>query len=272
MQKLSRFSKKITCPRCGLKVYEEVPKCPDCGLIFSRLDIATNRDAKKLMQKGERDFILKSTRLPSDVSFIKLLLLSIFLGPVGAHCFYVGRYYRASVILLDMIAIFLLVAFNGPLLAIDDGALLGSFSTICGIIMLMWPWDVLMIITKKFKVPIAINITSSDIDELEKVESENTLEIDKQIKSQINLEKDGQSEINDVGQSEINNDSKSNSLEALDDNIVTIRQEKNKSSLDKNAKATIKQGKDILDNEELYNPITWKEEQGKRKSKKRNKQ
>lgn len=274
MQKLSHIPKKVTCPRCGLKVYEDAPKCPDCGLIFSRLDIATNKDAKKLMKKGERDFILKSTRLPSDVSFIKLLLLSIFLGPLGAHCFYVGRYVRGSIILVDMIAIFLLVVFNTPLMAIDDGALLGTFSTICGIVMLMWPWDVVMIILKKFKVPIAIDITGS-VDKIEDFENEIDLK-----NTEISLDQEKEADIN---QTQINVESNADSsilslageekeLKDIQKNIES--QEKTQQPAnDKNSVSVIKQGKDILDDDKLYNPYAWKEEEkhNKTKSKKRSK-
>ena len=37
-----------TCPRCGLKSLKLQDSCPDCGLVFARLEIATNKDAKKL--------------------------------------------------------------------------------------------------------------------------------------------------------------------------------------------------------------------------------
>ena len=77
--------KTRVCPRCGIKVPEGIDTCPDCGLVFARLDVATNKEAKAKKKRGDREFIINSPKLPSDVSFVKLLLLCIFLGPVGAH-------------------------------------------------------------------------------------------------------------------------------------------------------------------------------------------
>lgn len=153
-----KYLKKVTCPRCGLKSLEGVDCCPDCGLVFSRLALATNKDAKNKIKRRDRDFIIKTSKLPSDVSFLKLLLLCIFLGPAGAHCYYVGRYWRGGLLSLTFACIVMFVVFNAPLVQINNGVLLGALSTICGIIELLWIWDLITIIFKKFKVPVAIDI------------------------------------------------------------------------------------------------------------------
>lgn len=167
-----KFSKTITCPRCGIKTLNGVECCPDCGLVFSRLEIATNKDAKRKIRRGDRDFIIKTSKLPSDVSFWKLLLLSIFLGPVGGHCYYVGKYFRGGLLSFTFLSIVMLVIFNAPLVAIQDGALIGALSTICGLIELLWIWDLIMIISKKFKVPVAIDLEGSVSDEEKKAKRE----------------------------------------------------------------------------------------------------
>ena len=156
-----KFVKKITCPRCGLKSVEGVESCPDCGLVFSRLEVATNKDAKRKILRGDREYIIKTNRLPSDVSFLKLLLLCIFLGPVGAHCYYTGRYLRGGVLTCTFVAIIMFVIFNAPLMQINNGAFLGAVSTVCGLIELLWIWDIAMIILKKYKVPVAIDLEGS---------------------------------------------------------------------------------------------------------------
>ncbi len=156
--KLSRKQDFQICPRCGLKSLVGVESCPECGLIFSRLDVATNKDAKRKILRHDRDFIIRTTKLPSDVSFVKLLVYSILLGPTGAHCFYVGRYLRGSILLTNFVFMLMLVIFNAEIAAVSEGALLGVLSTLCGFVLLMWPWDVFMIIFKKFKVPVAIDI------------------------------------------------------------------------------------------------------------------
>lgn len=171
--KLNRDYNKIkSCPRCGMNYIEGSESCSECGLIFSRLEVATNKDAKKKMLRGDRDFIIKVSKLPSDVSFIKLLLLSIFLGEMGVHCFYVGRYYRGGLLLGNFIFMMMLVIFNRQISEVNDGALLGVLSTICGFILLAWLWDIFMIITKKFKVPVAIDIEGDREEYFRQVESD----------------------------------------------------------------------------------------------------
>lgn len=157
----TNYAKKFTCPRCGLRCYEGIETCPDCGLVFSRLEIATNKDAKQKMRRHDHDFIIMTSKLPSDVSRTKLILYTIFFGVFGGHCFYVGRYWRGATFLTTFIAMFLMVVFNSSLAAIGNGALLGVLSTTLGLIMLMWPWDIFMVVLKKFKVPIAIDLESN---------------------------------------------------------------------------------------------------------------
>lgn len=164
MKLRNKFQKKITCPRCGLKVVEGCESCPDCGLVFSRLEVATNKDAKRKIRRGDRDFIIKTSKLPSDIKFIKLLLYCIFLGPVGGHCYYTGRYLRGSALSFAFFALVMFVIFNAPLVEVDGGALIGALSTICGLVECMWIWDLIMIIMKKYKVPVAIDLEGNLID------------------------------------------------------------------------------------------------------------
>ena len=149
-----------TCPRCGLQYMEGLESCPDCGLIFSRLEIATNADAKKKIKRFDFDYIIKTNKLPSDVSYLKLLLFSIFFGYLGGHCFYVGRYFRGTLLLVDFLCLMCLTIFNSSIASIGNGSLLGTLTTICGFILLLWMWDIIMIITKRFKVPVAIDLES----------------------------------------------------------------------------------------------------------------
>lgn len=158
-----KYLKKITCPRCGLKCIEGTESCPDCGLVFSRLDLATNKDAKRKILRGDRDFIVKTNRLPSDVSFLKLLLLCIFLGPAGGHCYYTGRYLRGGLLTGAFLSIIMFVIFNSWLFEIDGGELLGTLSTVCGLIELIWIWDLIMVVLKRYKVPVAIDLEGSEV-------------------------------------------------------------------------------------------------------------
>ncbi len=171
------FNKIKACPRCGLSYVEGAEKCNDCGLIFSRLEIATNKDAKRKILRRDRDFIIKVSKLPSDVSYLRLLLYAIFLGAFGGHCFYVGRFARGSILLGNFIFMLLLVIFNTPISQVNDGALLGVLSSLCGFVLLMWFYDILMIFLKKFKVPVAIDLTSEGDGEQFLEEAKNELDL-----------------------------------------------------------------------------------------------
>ena len=169
-RKLGRESQFVICPRCGLKSLATAENCPECGLVFSRLKIATNKDAKKKILRRDKDFIIMTNNLPSDVSRLKLLLLTIFTGIFGGHCFYVGRYLRGGLLLLNGLALILYVIFNDSLVSIDGGKLLAALTTIGGIIMLVWAFDLVCVIIKRFKVPIAIDLHSDSIIEEHKKE------------------------------------------------------------------------------------------------------
>lgn len=183
-KKLGKEAKFTTCPRCGLKSLAVAESCPECGLVFSRLDIATNADAKRKIRRGDRDFIIMTNKLPSDVSRIKLLLLTILAGLFGAHCFYVGRYWRGGLLLLNTIVLIMYVVFNAQLVAIDDGKLLAALTTIGGLIMLVWAFDVVWVILKRFKVPIAIDMQSQFAQE-QVVENIDETETQENIKEEI---------------------------------------------------------------------------------------
>lgn len=164
--KIKSLENKKICPRCQLKVDSSCEECPDCGLMFSRLAIATNKDAKELKKRGERQFIVNTSTLPSDVNFVKLFCLTIFMGFVGGHCFYVGRYARGLILLLNFIMIVCLTIFNAQLIAFSE-ALVGALCTFAGFILFIWFYDIFMVALKKFKVPVGINL-ASDKDILKK--------------------------------------------------------------------------------------------------------
>lgn len=154
------------CPRCGLKSLKMQDTCPECGLVFARLEIATNKEAKRLMRRGEKVHIIKTSKLPKDLNYVKLLLLTIFAGVVGAHCFKVGRYWRGSVLLVNFIALVMFVVFNAQLIAVDGGGILASLTTLSGLILFLWVYDIIMVAIKKFKVPVGIDLESEVISEV----------------------------------------------------------------------------------------------------------
>jgi len=193
-----RESRFVVCPRCGLKSLTGTESCPECGLVFSRLNVATNKDAKRKIRRGDRDFIIMTNNLPSDVNYYKLLAVTLFFGVFGGHCFYVGRYWRGSLLLTNFLALLMFVIFNEKLITIDGGRLIAALSTIGGLIMLVWVVDVVWVFIKKFKVPIAIDLDAvalqdeetMNVDEWRSLGEENAQEI------VISEEKDDKEKVN----------------------------------------------------------------------------
>lgn len=162
---ISRYGKPkmIKCPRCGLKNPPGSISCGDCELKFERLAIATNSDAKRKKLRGDRDYIIKVTDIPSDVSFIKLLMYTIFLGIFGGHCYYVGRYLRGAILTTNIVCMIAFVLFNNFFLHALYGHFLDIVMPFCGLILFMWLWDIFAVCTRKFKIPVAIDLKVDEV-------------------------------------------------------------------------------------------------------------
>lgn len=139
------------CPRCDNKCIQTAEKCDDCGLIFSRLDFATNKAAKELMKKGERDYIIYTTQLPKDLSYTKLLLYTLLLGLVGAQYYYTGKYIKGFLMTTCFAIATIGVIFNSFLLNVIELIYIP-----CGIAVIAWIVSCVYVISRKFKVPICL--------------------------------------------------------------------------------------------------------------------
>ena len=238
--------KTKVCPRCGLKILEGIDECPDCGLVFSRLNIATNKEAKRKKLRGDRDFIIKTKQIPRDVSYIKLLLLSIFFGSLGAHCFYVGRYLRGSMLLCDFLVLLSMVIFNEPIMIACGESTIALISTICGLILLTWFWDIGQIAVKKFKIPVAIDIES----DLENINEENSVVSDEVIEDKVVETKTEIKE--DKSQNAVIDDKKEDNEKPL---LEVVEKEDNNETLEK------LEDKDTLDDSDKNNDSKIEEKQ-----------
>ena len=144
------------CPRCDNKCLQNATKCEECGLIFSRLEFATNTAAKNMIKKGDRSYILYTSALPKDVSQTKLLVYTLILGLVGAHYYYTGKYVKGAFMSLAMLYALFCVIFNAYL--VDY---LTFLYIPIGIAVLSWIVSSIYVICKKFKVPVYIETTES---------------------------------------------------------------------------------------------------------------
>lgn len=151
------FGKKdyIKCPRCGEKAFKHEKVCDNCKLVFSRLEYATNKAAKRAIKQGRgKTDVIKSLTLPHDVSKWKLLLICAFGGVVGAHNIYVGRYIKG------FFSLFFITLLVGMILLVESAVLAKWFSNFLFLpgayVGFFWLWDLLYIGLGKYRIPIAI--------------------------------------------------------------------------------------------------------------------
>ena len=186
MRKLKNY--KI-CPRCGNKCLINQEKCEECHLIFSRMQYASNKAAKKKIRKFDKDFVIYTNQYPSDISRIKLVLYTIFLGLFGVHYYYVGKYIKGALMSTSFIYLVFCTVFNEQVLLYFSEY---AFVPI-GIAAFAWIVSLVLVLTKKFKVPVIVEIPDVEIEnskkELEALKEEIKTE-KKKIKNQKSETKD----------------------------------------------------------------------------------
>lgn len=144
------------CPRCDNKCLLNATKCEECGLIFSRLEFATNTAAKNMIKKGDRNYILYTSDLPKDLSYTKLLIYTLILGLFGAHYYYTGKYIKGILMSAMMAYAIVCLIFNAYLVEY-----LSFLYLPIGIGVLAWIVSCVYVICKKFKVPVFIETTET---------------------------------------------------------------------------------------------------------------
>ena len=146
------------CPRCGAKSPIEIVICPGCQLNFQKFETATNKDAKEAIKAGETERVLIRKNRPSDVKFVPLLLIAIFLGFMGGHHYYVGRYKMGA-----FYSVFFAVGIVNAILttmldATPKGEVYQIFTLlvlIWGLVIALWVIDIAKICVNKFKIPVS---------------------------------------------------------------------------------------------------------------------
>ena len=145
------------CPRCKKKAPVEIVICPSCQLNYHKFNGATNAEAKAAMRAGEKEKVLMRQGCPSDVSRIKLFILTLFLGFTGAHYYYVGRNKMGL-----FFSIFCFIGLiNGIITALLDtepsGDLYQIFTLLTlvwGIVAIIWIVDIAKVACNRFKIPV----------------------------------------------------------------------------------------------------------------------
>ncbi len=145
----------MICPNCGNKIPEDSAYCLYCKLRVESILKASNEQAKIAYRNKQKDKVVYSTYKPYDVNKTKLLLLSIFLGWVGAHCFYVGRYVKASILLVCAVLTICIGCLPKTwfLYTYFGGTFIGVLGFIC---VFNWWMDIILIVFNKFKIPVVL--------------------------------------------------------------------------------------------------------------------
>lgn len=155
-----KFSKKKRCPRCNNKCEKSLIICPSCSLNFNKLDIATNKEAKKALNEKDYSRVVYREGCPSDVSRVKLILLTIFLGFVGAHFYYVGRYKKGILYTCSFIIGVVYSLINSNLNPSGDAwEVFTLLAFVWAIVTFMWINDIIKVCLNKFKIPVSISRT-----------------------------------------------------------------------------------------------------------------
>ncbi len=148
------------CPRCGNKCLQQQSKCEECGLLFSRLEFASNKAAKKKLRRFDRDFIIYTNQLPKDVGYFKLMMYAFFLGLFGGHYYYVGKYLKGALMTLSFIYLLFCTIFNAQLVEYMETYYL--YAPI-GVYAFAWIVSLIYVCLKKFKVPVIVEMPKAEV-------------------------------------------------------------------------------------------------------------
>ena len=113
---------------------------------------------------GEKDRVLYTKHVPSDVNKLKVLLMCIFCGWFGLHLFKVGKFWSGIVQIIGSM-LSLVYTYFFVIREINSGYL-GYLLLICGIIwaysFIRWIIDIFSIIFNKFKYPVSLPYASAE--------------------------------------------------------------------------------------------------------------
>lgn len=150
----------MRCPVCGAKLMAK-QICPFCKVTDSQILNASNRKVKEYRKTGNTDLICYSSVIPSDLSKLKVILYTIFLGFLGVNHYYILRPVRATFSLVSTVGS-LGIFFLG-FARIPEGIASQIYSVFYVILffmmainVVMWLADVLAVILRSFKVPVVL--------------------------------------------------------------------------------------------------------------------
>ena len=149
----------MRCPICDARLESGIV-CKYCNVTKEQVENASNKKVKEYRKTDREDLVYFTNVIPKDVSKIKLILFTIFLGVFGVHLFYVQRYKRGLYAVISVsVALFLqilssfVVGFrNVFILELLYEIAIGAFS----FSLLFWISDIIAVLIKRFKVPVVL--------------------------------------------------------------------------------------------------------------------
>lgn len=150
------------CPRCNYKLAKSANICPNCELNYTKFEFATNKEAKEALKLGEKSRVIYRKGYPKDVSKTKLLLLSIFLGFMGAHLYYVGRWKRAVFYTVFFVVAITYSSLNAWIGLTTENIMIELFYIlylVFGVVLILWIVDIVKITFNKFRIPVSLKNT-----------------------------------------------------------------------------------------------------------------
>ena len=148
------------CPRCGNKCLLAQEKCDDCGLLFSRMQYASNKAAKKKIAHFDSDFVIYTKDYPSDLKWWKVLLMTIFTGLFGGHYYYVGKFWKGGLMTAGFIYLIFCTIFNAQM--VNALQTYGAYLPI-SFLAFAWIYSLSSVLLKKFKVPVIVEMPQAEI-------------------------------------------------------------------------------------------------------------
>ena len=146
----------MKCPICGCKMKKEIV-CPYCKITGDEVRFASNKEAKRRIDRGDTKEVYNSTYIPYDVDRRKLMWITIFGGFFGIDAYVMGRKKRGIIqtsIILFSFLVYLLYQYVGLLFL----HLPTEFLTlVCSVFMIMWFTAIFNIVfLKKAIIPVVL--------------------------------------------------------------------------------------------------------------------
>lgn len=153
------------CPRCNTKTHINLRRCGSCGLNYDKFNSATNAEAKSAFRMNEKNRVLLSKTVPSDINKVEIFVQSLLGGWFGLHYFKIGRIWRGIVQFLGFVFAFV-YAYGAGKYGIRSGYL-GYLILLCGIVWVFtfvtWITDCFAILFNRFKYPVSLPYSYSEL-------------------------------------------------------------------------------------------------------------